>query len=207
MNVILYKEQNKSRHQGRKLRARSEIRLPTPLPPATANCSVRTADAIGRRWARVRQKRGPEGRKTWLTEAGGEHPLLSTAEAKKRTVEAEEIRLQWKVEGQAAGGCLRVLLFCYLYSTLNQTWLSCDMLHRTVQIKLSIQTCNHLRRNMPDLSLCTWKSASKADKSQGQACMSGLHGKDTFILGLPISGNPWSPQAILKKIGKPLLGS
>lgn len=131
------KSKTSSRHQGRKLRARSEIRLPTPLPPAIANCSVRTADAIGRRWARVRQKRGPEGRKTWLTEAGGEHPLLSTAEAKKRTVEAEEIRLRWKVEGQAAGGCLRVLLFCYLYSTLNQTWLSCDMLHRTVQIKHS----------------------------------------------------------------------
>lgn len=71
--------------------------------------------------------------------------------------------------------------------------LSCDMLHHTVQIELSIQTCNHLRRNMPDFSLCTGELASKAHKSQGQTCMAGLHGKatdSTFILGLPISGNP-----------------
>lgn len=105
------KSKTSSRHQGRKPRARSEIRLPTPLPPAITNCSVRTADAIGRRWARVRQKKGPEGRKTWLTEAGGEHPLLSAAEAKKQRSGCGG---RWKAKLQVAvWQC-----FCFVTSTV-----------------------------------------------------------------------------------------
>lgn len=51
MNVTIYKEQNKfpTSRKKQQFKARSKIRLPTPLPPAITNCLVQTADAIGRR--------------------------------------------------------------------------------------------------------------------------------------------------------------